>query len=499
MDERHCIMQKDLNKKIGYATKWSTITELGTKLISPITNAILARLLAPEVFGVVATLTLITSFAEIFTDAGFQKYLVQHEFDNEEDLNLSTDIAFWVNLLFSIIVWVGISLFADPIAEIVGSSGYESSIIIMCAEIPLLGFSSIQIARFRRDFAFKSLFVVRMILALVPLVITVPAAIVFRSHWALVIGVLAKDVLSGIVLMVRSKWKPRFRFSFNKLKDMISFSFWTVLESVTIWFTTNAGTFIVGSLLGTYYLGLYKTTITTIGGYFAIIQSATMPVLFSALSRCQENEQEFCGIVFRFQPLVALLVFPLGFGIFVYRDFVTLILLGRQWMEVADFLGIYALSCSMVFIFSYYNSEIFRSKGKPKFSMIAQIVYFIFLVPALYYSTYSSFEMLCFTSTMSRIVLIIATSTIAHFSFHIKFGSVIKNVLPSLVSSMIMAIFGYIISNLFVNIIWEIFTIMLCVIVYFLCVFIMPAGRKQIMEIPILKKFLIRLYNFENM
>lgn len=484
-------MQKDLNNKIGQATKWSTVTEIGTRMISPITNAILARLLAPEIFGVVATLTMVTSFAEIFTDAGFQKYLVQHEFRDDEDLNLSTNVAFWVNLLFSLIVWGGIALIASPIADLVGSSGYESSIIVMCAEIPILGFSSIQMARFRREFDFKSLFVVRMIVALVPLVITVPAAIIFRSHWALVIGTLAKDVLNGIVLMVRSKWKPGFRFSFDKLKDMISFSFWTVLENVTIWLTTNAGTFIVGSILGAYYLGLYKTTVTTIGSYFAIIQSATMPVLFSALSRCQDNDQEGREIMFHFQRLVALLIFPLGFGILVYRELATMILLGRQWMETADFVGIYALSCAVVFIFSYYNSEVFRSKGKPKYSMIAQIVYFVFLAPALYYSACQSYKMLGWASVLSRFSLVIATSTIAHFVFQIKFWSVLKNVLPSLVASMVMAIFGFAISNLLDHLVWEIFTVFLCVMIYIACMFALPSGRKQLSEIPVLNRILI--------
>ena len=68
------------NKVVVNATKWSAITEVVAKLISPITSMVLARLLAPEAFGVVATITMIVTFAEIFTDAGFQKYLIQHEF-----------------------------------------------------------------------------------------------------------------------------------------------------------------------------------------------------------------------------------------------------------------------------------------------------------------------------------------------------------------------------------------------------------------------------------
>ena len=68
----------DLNKSIVKATKWSSITEIVAKLITPITSVVLARLLTPEAFGVVTTLTMVITFSEIFRDAGFQKYLIQH-------------------------------------------------------------------------------------------------------------------------------------------------------------------------------------------------------------------------------------------------------------------------------------------------------------------------------------------------------------------------------------------------------------------------------------
>jgi len=88
-------MSENFNSKVVKATKWSTITEILVKILSPITNMILARILTPEAFGIVATITMITSLAEIFADAGFQNFLVQHEFKNKEELDNSTTVAFW--------------------------------------------------------------------------------------------------------------------------------------------------------------------------------------------------------------------------------------------------------------------------------------------------------------------------------------------------------------------------------------------------------------------
>ena len=62
---------------------------------------ILARILAPEAFGVVATVTMIVSFAEMFTDSGFQKYLVQHEFESDEERYQNANVAFWTNFFIS--------------------------------------------------------------------------------------------------------------------------------------------------------------------------------------------------------------------------------------------------------------------------------------------------------------------------------------------------------------------------------------------------------------
>lgn len=78
---------KDLRARSASAAKWSLATEIIAKIISPISQLVLARLLAPEAFGMVATVTMVVSFADMFADAGFQKYLVQHSFRDKKDLH----------------------------------------------------------------------------------------------------------------------------------------------------------------------------------------------------------------------------------------------------------------------------------------------------------------------------------------------------------------------------------------------------------------------------
>ena len=94
--------QNIIGRKAGKAVTWSLLTQVFSKLVSPITNMILARLLAPEAFGAIATINVVIAFAETFTDAGFQKYIVQHEFSDENELDKSTNVAFWTNMFVSL-------------------------------------------------------------------------------------------------------------------------------------------------------------------------------------------------------------------------------------------------------------------------------------------------------------------------------------------------------------------------------------------------------------
>ena len=486
-------MSNQVRGKLGHATKWSTLTELGVKLVGPITNAVLARLLAPETFGVVATLTMVVSFAEIFTDAGFQKYLVQHDFKDEDHLNLCTNVAFWTNLAFSMLFWIGIAAFAEPIANLVGSPGCGPAVTVMSLQIPLLAFSSIQMARYRRKLDFKGLFIVRMITAFMPLVITVPLALYFHSYWALVIGTLCRDVVTAIILTVRSDWKPRLCYSFEELKQMLSFSIWTIVENVTIWMGNYVGVFIVGLALSEHFLGLYRTTMSTVNGLINIVATASMQVLFAGLSRCQNDREQTREIFFRFQRMLSLLMIPLGVGIFLYRDLVTDILLGSQWTETADFVGLWGLCSALTIVLSNVNSELFRSHGKPGLSVLSQCLHLAVLIPTLIICMDKGYGALTLARSLLRLQLVIVTMLIARFTMGIRITEVLKNVCPAMLASMGMWGVGYLLRMVSEHIVWQLSGVVICVLVYACILLVLPWGRQQLKEVPVLNKILAKM------
>ena len=476
-------MATELNKKIGKATAWSSITEIIAKLISPIVNMVLARLLVPEAFGIVATITMVISFAEVFTDAGFQKYIIQHEFENEEELNKSTSVAFWTNFILSSFICLVIFFFRHSLADLVGSPGLGDSISVSSLLIILAAFSSIQMARYKRDFNFKSLFFVRLGSSLIPLLVTIPLALFLRNYWALLIGNFARELFNAVALTLKSKWKPKFFYDFKLFKEMFSFSAWTLLESISIWLTANVDIFIVGTHLNEYYLGLYKTSMSTVNAYMAIITSALTPILFSALSRYQNDENNFKKTYYTFQRFTALFVIPMGVGIFVFQDLVTEILLGSQWMEASGFIGWWGLTSSINIILAHFSSEVFRSRGKPKISLLSQVIHICFLIPTLLITVRCDFSILYISRSLVRAELILFALIAMRFLYGFKINIILKNILPMILSSLIMGGAGYGLLLVSQNILWQILSVFICIIVYFtILLLLFPKVRKEIFE-----------------
>ena len=470
-------MSQDLNKKVLTATKWSAFAEVAAKLVTPLTSIVLAHLLAPEAFGVVTTLTMIISFAEIFTDAGFQKYLVQHEFVDENDRLQSTNVAFWSNFVLSLFIWGVIAFFSSPLAALVGNPGLGHVLIIACVSIPLAAFSSIQMALYKRDLDFKTLFKARLIGISVPIVVTIPLAIILKSYWALVIGTIVQNLVNAVVLTFFSNWRPRLFFSFSKLKEMLSFTLWSMFEAISIWLTGYFDVFIVGRELSQHYLGLYKTASTVVGQIMGLITATTTPILFSALSKLQNDRKEFEQMFFKFQKLVGLIVIPIGVGIFCYSDFLTEVMLGNQWLEASGFVGLWALTSSFTIVLSHYSSEVYRSLGKPKLSVLAQWLHIIVLWPTVLIAVGYGFRTLYLARSLVRLELVLVNILIMRALIHISPRKMFENIGPAILASIVMFCCFLLINRFSSGLAFQIVSILICMIVYFAIISLFPAER----------------------
>ncbi len=468
---------------IGNATFWSFAAEIAAKIIVPITNMILARILAPEAFGIIATISMVISLADTMSTAGFQKFVIQHEYDNKEDLFKGASVAFWTNVSIAFFAWLIIFLFRNPISDAVGNSGYGVALAVSALILPLTALSSIQEALFQRDLNYRVLFIRRLLVSILPLVVTVPLALLGLKHWSIIIGNIAGGILRAVLLTCMSEWKPKFFFRWKILKEMFSFGAWTLLESIAMWASSYIDILIISNKLGSYYTGLYKNSQSTVTGILTIITSATTSVLFASLSRYQNDEKEFQNIFYSFQKNVALFVIPLGVGIFCYSDLVTRIILGEKWMEASFFVGIWGLCTSFVCVFGTFSRELYRAKGKPKISLFAQVFHLIFLIPVCFIFVNRGFRELAYARSFAYLQIIVVHMIFVKFTFKLSpfkmFWSVKEPILCSAIMGAVAILFKSFINN---NYFLQFASVFVCMIVYFALLFIFPEYRKFLLE-----------------
>lgn len=482
-------MEKEANisSKVNNSTKWAFMTEIMAKLVTPISNMILARILAPSVFGVLATVQMVLSFAEMLTDAGFQKYVIQHEYRDDEEKEQSFLVAIYTNVILGFFIWGLIILFKEELADLVGNHGLGNVFLYAGIDIPVVAFSSVQLAGLKRDFEFKSLMFFRLLVIVIPLLVTVPLALMGYEYWSLIIGFIFAHVVQGIAIFLKSGIHLRCYYSFYHLRNMFNFSLWTLLESVSIWLTGWIDTFIVTSFFSAYYLGIYKMSMASVQGLIGVVSGSIIPVLYSALSRLQFSNDMFNTFFFSVQRKAALLVIPFGCGIFLYRDLARKILFGSQWGDAELNIGLWSLTSCLMIIYGHFCSEVYRAKGSPRVSMLAQILHMFFLIPMIYYFSYDFVDFI-WARNFARMQFIIVHFVMMMWLMKINPFTMVKNTWHYLLASVVMGLFGYY-SRIAMNSAWyDWCSILLCVVVYFVVLCLWSQERDMLLNMWRTKK-----------
>ncbi len=420
------------------SVKWSLLTEFFAKISAPLSTAILARLLAPEIFGITAAITIVVSFCEAITDTGFAKFIIQHDFNDDDEYKkyLAVSVAFSLGL--SAILFALIVIFRYPISTFIGNSGYESVLVISSLQLPFFALNSIFIAHLRRKFKFNQIFVFRIIYCLAPFIITIPLAFLKMGPWALVVGAIAAQALQTPFLLIKCRKYIRFYFSFKLLLNTIKLSYLIIIESIIIWMSTWLLTFISAQYFSSHIVGIVKVANSTINNIFALFSTSFTSVLFATLSRLKNDDTAFKNNFYSIQSCAFTLIIPLGIGCYFYSDIITKVLLGNQWMEASKIIAILAVADCLRICFNNFVSEVFRAKGH----FLSSIIYHLFalVVNIVFKLTLgrNSLDMFIWTTVISYAITMIVAIMILQFRYKFSISKQISSLLPTIVCCLFM-------------------------------------------------------------
>lgn len=352
------------------------IVEIGLGIIKLI---ILARLLAPDDFGLFGIALLAISTLETFSQTGSQTALIQKKGDVAGYL----DTAWTVSAIRGIVLFIILLISAPYVAVFFKSP--EASLIIQAIGVTILfrGFTNIGIIYFQKELEFNRQFIYGLVNGLVEFVVVVTAALILKDVWALVIGQIAVGLVSLVVSYLIHPYRPSIHLDLKKSKELFGFGRWVFGSSILAFLLTQGDDIFVGKMLGITALGFYQMAYRISNMPATEITHVISQVTFPAYSKMQNNLPRLRESFLRVLQLTAFLSFPIAGLIFVLAPDFTKIFLGDKWMPMVPAMQVLALWGGIRSIGATTGS-VFFSMGKPKILTKIQFGHLILLAILIY-------------------------------------------------------------------------------------------------------------------
>jgi len=322
------VVVNNLRRTALKGTLWSALQQLGDRGIRILVYLVLARLLAPDAFGIVALSVVFVEFMQLFLNQGLTAAIVQREDLDPEHL----DSAFWGNIAFGIVLGGMCVAGADVFANIAGERDIAPIIRWLAIGFPLTALSGVQDAVLRRALNFRALAVRSFASQLVGGTVALGMAFMGYGVWSLVALEIVKAAVGVIVLWTASRWRPRLRFSLSHYRDLFAFGVNMMGVQILQFFRGRADYFLVGAFLGTTSLGYYSVAKQLVNATTHLLSGSVGPVMWSTFTRLQSDSGRLGRAIVTAAGLLALISWPVYVGGALVAPDLVPVTLGNQWI-----------------------------------------------------------------------------------------------------------------------------------------------------------------------
>ncbi len=305
---------------------WIAASRVVISLVGLANTLVLARLLTPEDFGLVAIAMSVSMIVMAITELSLSQALVQNRDPNDAHYHT----AFTLNLIRSAVVGVLVFALSVPAAAFYDDDRLVALFMAIAASALIVGAFNPKLTAMSRDLIFWQEFATRSSDKVVGFIVALIVALVWRSYWALMIGVLAGQLTTLIMSYVIVPFRPRLRLT--KWRELISFSIWVGLGQAVNTINSRFDHLVLGYLLGNTQLGYYS-----VGDRLAVLptREATQPVaqaVFPGFAKMADDPQRLRRAYQRAQSILTAVALPIGVGFAVAAEPVVLLVLGEQWL-----------------------------------------------------------------------------------------------------------------------------------------------------------------------
>ena len=321
---------------------------------------ILAHLLAPAAFGVMGIALLTLEILDTFSQTGFESALIQKKGSIGDYLNSA-----WTLMIVRGVALFGALFLVAPVAaQFFNESAATPVIRVVGLTLVIQALTNIGIVYLDKDLVFSKVFLYEFSSELASFVATVTLAFLWRSVWALVLGLLVKRVTALIMSYVVSTYRPRLDYDIGKAKELWAFGRWITGSRVLLFLATQGDDIGVGRVLGTTTLGYYQMAFRIANVPATEIAHTISKVTFPAYARLQDNLGRLKDAFLRTLTFTAFLSAPVTALIIVLATDFVLIFLGAKWLPIVAPMQIIALT-GLARAISSTTNPVFQATNKP--------------------------------------------------------------------------------------------------------------------------------------
>jgi O-antigen/teichoic acid export membrane protein len=412
---------------------WSLLQNIGGRGISFVATIILARILTPEIFGLVGMLAIFIQVSQALVMAGFNEALIQKKDTDEKDYSS----VFWINLGMSLLIYTVLFLLAPFIADFYHQAILTDLTRVLSLVFVINAFSYVQEARLRKDMRFKTLTVIHLPAVVIGGFVGIIMAVQGLGIWSLVAMELVSRLTYAIQIWIYAKWRPLFSFHRAKAKRLFSFGGKLMFSAILNAVYQNIYLVIIGKFFPLSSVGYYQTANKVVNTPSVTLSSALNSVVFPAFSSIQDDNKRLKEgykkiikqLFFWMCPafiLAAVLAEPLFRFVFT-----------EKWLPAVPFFRILCI-VGILYPMNAYNLSIVNVKGRSDLFLKLEIIKKAFTTIGILVAIPLGIWALLIFQAISSVFAYFVNSYYSGRFIQYALAEQLKDILPALLLSIIV-------------------------------------------------------------
>ena len=351
------------------AILWSGIEKVATYVVNIVIQIILARLLCPDDYAVVAMLSIFFSLSQAFIDSGFATTLIQ----KQECTQTEYSSVFYFNILIGCIVYLLFFIGAPFIESFYKFHGLALVTKVYSLNLVINSFALVHRVIMTKRLQFKKIASITFFSSILSAIPAIIMAYIGMGYWALVVQSLISALITSLTLMRQSQWRPSFIFSINSLSRLAPFGLRMLLVYIFHAVYNNIYSLMIGKRFPAQELGYYDRgkTLSSMGpiGFSDFYTRALYPIQ----AKIQNNDDALAASYNKSFFVMCLAIVPISAFMFFFAEETVHTLLGPQWMDCSFILKLLTLGY-MFYPLQALNMNMIKVKGRGDYMLVAELI-----------------------------------------------------------------------------------------------------------------------------